>query len=70
MPGNPHECRDHAKNCLRLAAEAASPAAKERFQVLARCRSGGHACADEGTGPGRQKMSIPPLKDTRREASN
>ena len=35
MPGDPKECREHAKNCLRMAAEAPSPLAKARFQKLA-----------------------------------
>lgn len=35
MPGDPKECREHAKCCLRLAAEAPSPLAKARFQKLA-----------------------------------
>jgi hypothetical protein len=36
MPGNPKECREHAKNCYRLAANAHTQAAKERFEELAR----------------------------------
>jgi hypothetical protein len=36
MPGNPQECREHAKNCLRMAAEAPSPLAKARFMDLAK----------------------------------
>lgn len=35
MLGNPRECRDHAKNCLRLAAEAQMPGAKAHFEALA-----------------------------------
>jgi len=35
MPGDPSECREHAKNCLELAAEAHSQQAKETFQSLA-----------------------------------
>jgi hypothetical protein len=35
MPGDPKECREHAKNCLRLAAESPSPLAKARFEDLA-----------------------------------
>jgi hypothetical protein len=35
MPGNPQECREHAKRCLQTAAEATSPLAKARFQQLA-----------------------------------
>ena len=35
MPGDPKECREHAKCCLRLAAEAPSSLAKARFQELA-----------------------------------
>ena len=35
MPGNPIECRQHAANCRRLAAEATTPEARERFTALA-----------------------------------
>jgi hypothetical protein len=35
MPGDPSECREHAKNCLRMASEAPSPLAKARFENLA-----------------------------------
>jgi hypothetical protein len=35
MAGDPSECRKHAKACLRLAAEAHSPQAKETFENLA-----------------------------------
>jgi hypothetical protein len=35
MPGDPGECREHAKTCLRLAAEAHSSQAKETFESLA-----------------------------------
>jgi hypothetical protein len=35
MPGNPHECREHAKNCLRLAEEATLSETKAKFRVLA-----------------------------------
>ncbi len=35
MPGDPKECREHAKNCLKLAAEATNEAAKLRFEQLA-----------------------------------
>lgn len=35
MPGKPKECREHAKNCLRLAAEATLPEAKAKFEGLA-----------------------------------
>jgi hypothetical protein len=34
MPGDPSECREHAKNCLRLAAEANNQQAKETFESL------------------------------------
>ena len=30
MPGDPKECREHAKNCLRLAAEAPNEVGKRR----------------------------------------
>jgi hypothetical protein len=36
MPGDPKECREHAKNCLRLAAEAPNEVGKRRFEELAR----------------------------------
>jgi hypothetical protein len=36
MPGDPKECRDHAKTCLRLAAETRKPEAREVFESLAR----------------------------------
>jgi hypothetical protein len=35
MPGDPHECREHAANCKRLAEEATTPAAREHFSRLA-----------------------------------
>jgi len=35
MPGNPRECREHAKNCLRLAEETRLPEAKAKFEALA-----------------------------------
>ena len=35
MPGSPHECREHAKNCLRLAEEAHTPEAKTHFEKIA-----------------------------------
>ena len=35
MPGDPIECREHAKSCLQLAAEAHNPQAKETFESLA-----------------------------------
>ena len=35
MPGDPSECRDHAKNCLKLAAQTSSPLAKAQFEDLA-----------------------------------
>ena len=35
MPGNPTECREQAKRCLQLAAEASSHLAKEHFKALA-----------------------------------
>lgn len=36
MPGDPEECRAHAKNCLRLASQARSPSDKEHFELLAK----------------------------------
>ena len=36
MPGDPKECRTHAKNCLRLAAEARTESDKEHFEMLAK----------------------------------
>jgi hypothetical protein len=35
MPGNPKECRQHAENCRRLAAEARSVGARNNFLNLA-----------------------------------
>jgi hypothetical protein len=35
MPGDPSECREHAKSCLQLAAEAHSSQSKETFESLA-----------------------------------
>ena len=35
MPGDPKECLDHAKACLRLAAEARRPSDKKHFEELA-----------------------------------
>ena len=36
MPGDPKECKEHAKNCLRLAADAPNEPAKRLFEKLAR----------------------------------
>jgi hypothetical protein len=35
MPGDPKECREHAKQCLKLACETPSPLAKAQFEDLA-----------------------------------
>jgi hypothetical protein len=35
MPGDPKECREHAKCCLELAAAAASPMVRDNFLSLA-----------------------------------
>lgn len=35
MPGNPHECRERAKRCLELAAEAQTDAVRQNFMNLA-----------------------------------
>lgn len=35
MPGDPRECREHAKCCLKQAAAAASPVVRENFLKLA-----------------------------------
>jgi hypothetical protein len=35
MPGDPNECREHAKHCLELAESAPPLIAKIRFQGLA-----------------------------------
>jgi hypothetical protein len=35
MPGNPHDCREHAKDCLRLANDATTPEAKTHLEKLA-----------------------------------
>jgi hypothetical protein len=36
MPGDPKACREHAKRCYQIAAEAHTPNAKKRFEDLAR----------------------------------
>lgn len=36
MPGDPKECREHARQCLKLADLAITPVARERFQDLAK----------------------------------
>jgi len=36
MPGDPIECREHAKRCRQLASEARSAEAKRHFLDLAR----------------------------------
>jgi hypothetical protein len=36
MSGDPAECREHAKECLRIAANATRPGARELFEELAR----------------------------------
>ena len=36
MPGDPKECREHAKNCREMAAATSSPLAKAQFEELAR----------------------------------
>jgi hypothetical protein len=35
MPGNPKECREHAKDCLRRASTAQSRLAREQWEELA-----------------------------------
>ena len=35
MPGDPEECRDHAKRCLEIAATSPSPLTKAKFEDLA-----------------------------------
>jgi hypothetical protein len=35
MPGDPNECREHAKRCQEMAEAAPSPMAKARFEELA-----------------------------------
>jgi hypothetical protein len=35
MPGNPKECREHAKCCLEHAAAASSPLVRDNFLGLA-----------------------------------
>ena len=35
MPGNPTECLEHAKACLKLAAEARRESDREHFEQLA-----------------------------------
>ena len=33
MPGDPEECRDHAKRCLEIAATSPSPLTKAKFEI-------------------------------------
>ena len=35
MPGDPKECREHAKRCLEIAANAPSQLEKAKFEELA-----------------------------------
>jgi hypothetical protein len=35
MPGDPHECREHAKRCLEIAANSPSQVTKAKFEDLA-----------------------------------
>jgi hypothetical protein len=35
MPGDPEECREHAKRCWALAAEATNPALKQSLTDIA-----------------------------------
>jgi hypothetical protein len=35
MPGDPKECREHARNCARLAVTSAAPEVREHFAMLA-----------------------------------
>lgn len=35
MPGDPNACREHAKNCLRIASESHSDHVKKHFEQLA-----------------------------------
>jgi hypothetical protein len=35
VPGNPIECREHAKRCLEMAAQASSQLAKAQLEDLA-----------------------------------
>ena len=35
MPGDPKECRDHAKRCLEIAATSPSSLTKAKFEDLA-----------------------------------
>jgi len=36
MPGDPKECREHAKRCLEIAANSPSELMKARFEELAK----------------------------------
>ena len=36
MPGDPKQCREHAKRCLEIAATSTSALTKARFEELAR----------------------------------
>jgi hypothetical protein len=35
MPGDPKECREHAKRCLKIAQEATNPALKASLEEIA-----------------------------------
>ena len=35
MPGDPNECREHAKRCLKIAQEATNPALKASLEEIA-----------------------------------
>jgi hypothetical protein len=40
MPGDPHECREHAKRCLEIAATSPSAITKAKFEELAQTWAG------------------------------
>ena len=35
MPGDPRECREHARHCAEIAASASTPLVRENFLALA-----------------------------------
>lgn len=41
MPGDPQECRQHARNCEQLAEHAATPEMRQSFLDLAKTGQGG-----------------------------
>jgi hypothetical protein len=47
MPGDPKECREHAKRCWALASEVTNPASAQRWPRLATDLEAMHILLDE-----------------------